>query len=334
MQRKSNLYCMILFAVLLTGTLWQTAVADIEDTVEKSFSVKEGGVLAIDSDLGSIQVTSGSSDKVIVKVYRTADASSSKRAEELLKELKLDFVQTGDRVEVTARFERESHFWHQNRLRLRFEAQVPKKFSVDLRTAGGSISVDDLEGRVDSKTSGGSLTFGKIIGPVVGKTSGGSIRLGGCKGDANVTTSGGSIHIGDVEGSVDASTSGGSIGISKAAGTVMAHTSGGGIHVEEVMGAIEASTSGGSVTAVITKQPEGPCRLMTSGGSVEVTLAKDIKVDLDAHTSGGHVYTDFPVTVQGEVGRSNLQGPINGGGPQLYLRTSGGGITIHKSGAI
>jgi hypothetical protein len=48
--------------------------------------------------------------------------------------------------------------------------------------------------------------------------------------------------------------------------------------------------------------------------------------------SGGHVANDFPVTVkaQGELKRSALQGKINGGGPLVWLRTSGGNIHIEK----
>ncbi len=331
---KPNFVC-VLFAVFLFAfapNIW----SDVEDTVEKSFSVPSGGTLVIDSDLGSIHVTTGESNRVLVKVRRSADTASKKRAEEIFKELKLDFLQEGDRVEVTARYERGKGFWEDRKLRLRFEVEVPKKFNVDLRTAGGSISVADLQGCVDSRTSGGSLNFGNIAGPVNGKTSGGSINLEGCKGDAQVRTSGGSIHIGNVEGRVDAHTSGGSIRIKRSSGKVTAETSGGSIHVEEVGGGIEASTSGGSVSAQIRQQPQGDCRLTTSGGGVTVTLASDIRVMVDAKTSGGQVYSDFPVTtpVAGEMRKSQLKGTINGGGPELYLRCSGGNIYIKKIDSI
>jgi DUF4097 and DUF4098 domain-containing protein YvlB len=113
-------------------------------------------------------------------------------------------------------------------------------------------------------------------------------------------------------------------------GNVVARTSGGGIHVDDVMGSIDARTSGGSVTARISRQPEDDCRLTTSGGSVTVSLAKDIRVDVDASTSGGRVSTDFPVTLRGEISKRSLRAKINGGGPELYLRTSGGSIHIRE----
>jgi hypothetical protein len=51
---------------------------------------------------------------------------------------------------------------------------------------------------------------------------------------------------------------------------------------------------------------------------------------VDAKTSGGKVVTEFPVIVQGELKKSVLVGKINGGGPELLLRTSGGNIKLYK----
>ncbi len=306
---------------------------DFEDSIEKSFQVAEGGKLTVESDLGSIEVKAVSGNTVEVEIIRTVRAHSEKEVDRVLEDLHIDFNHIGNNVSIITKYERGKlglFDWDHRNLRLRYIISVPRKYNVDLKTAGGSISVDDLEGEVFSKTSGGSLSFGQITGPVNGCTSGGSISLEGCAGMADVATSGGSINLGEVNGKVDARTSGGSISIDRAQGDVVAKTSGGSISVEEVMGSIDASTSGGTVTAHISKQPAADCRLSTSGGSVVAYLADGIGVDLDAHTSGGRVRTDFPVTVQGEISKSNLQAKVNGGGPLLYLRTSGGNISISK----
>jgi DUF4097 and DUF4098 domain-containing protein YvlB len=316
----------------MLACLLGSAIADIEDTVEKSYKVGDNGNLTVETDLGSIEVTAAGSGELKVTLYRKMDASTRKEADRILEDLETEFKQTGNDVSIIVRYHRDKSIfnWERSHLRLRFVIAVPKKYNVDLNTAGGSISVSDLTGKVLSRTSGGSLTFGHIQGPVDGKTSGGSITLDGCAGNADVRTSGGSIRIGEVDGQVQAMTSGGSINIEKARGSVVAETSGGGIHVDEVMGDINASTSGGSVSATITKQPAGPCRLKTSGGTITVELAPDIKVDVDAATSGGRVTTEFPVTVQGELSKTHLHATVNGGGPELLLRTSGGSIHINK----
>ncbi len=296
-----------------------------KDTVNKSFEVSPGGLLTVDADLGSIDVRSGTSNKVNVEVIREARDAGA------LDDLDLSIDQSGNNVTVSAKLPHGSNWFRHNRLRLSFFITVPRTYDVDLKTSGGSVKVADLEGRVLAKTSGGSLDLGQIVGPVEGKTSGGSIKLQACRGSADIRTSGGGIDIGDVDGNVAAETSGGSINIEQARGRVHARTSGGGIDVHEVFGEIDASTSGGSVSATIMQQPSGDCRLSTSGGGIEVRMAENIGFDVDAKTSGGRVRVDFPISAD-LIEKNAVRGPVNGGGPQLHLRTSGGNIRLEKAG--
>lgn len=306
---------------------------DVDDTLHKSFSVHAGGTLFVNTDLGALEIRAVQKNRVDISVLRKVDTIREEDAREILDDFQIDFEQRGDDVSVTGRWLGEGGRWWQRwrrKLRVRFVISVPIQYNVDVRTAGGSISVEDLEGEVKSKTSGGSLRFGHIRGPVYGRTSGGRITLAGCRGRAEVRTSGGSIRIGEVDGTVTATTSGGSIEIDRAAGPVRAETSGGSIHVKEVMGAIEATTSGGTIEATISRQPADRCYLKTSGGNVYVYLGAEVAVDLDASTSGGFVETDFPVTIQGRIDKHSLHARVNGGGPKLVLRTSGGSIYLKK----
>jgi len=323
------------YAVVLTVALAFVtaglAYAGQDNTITKSFKVEPGGKLVLDTDIGSVEVRGAPAGAVDITVEREVRNGHD---DKVLGDFKLNFEQRGNDVYVTGEYEKHGlsrlfdNIW--NKLRVRFIITVPSAYNADLRTSGGGVTVKDLKGEVVSKTSGGGLHFDKITGNVRGNTSGGSIEAGFVDGDVDVRTSGGDIRIEETKGTVLARTSGGGIRINKAWGDVDADTSGGSITAEEVMGALRADTSGGSVTATISSQPKSRCSLSTSGGSITVTLAADIAMDVNAHASGGHVSTDFPVTIQGEIDRSSLQAKINGGGPELYLRTSGGGIHIKK----
>ena len=324
---------MILQAVLFAGL----AIADaaVENNIERSFQVASGGRLTVDSDRGPIEVRTADHDHVEVKIERKVKKNGKRSVEEVLADLPITFDHSDDGITIRGKYREKSRWpWNRerNRLQVKFLITVPHRYNVDLKTSGGGISVADLEGEVRSQTSGGGLRFGNITGSVWGRTSGGSIKLEGTEGDADVKTSGGKITIGSVVGAVEAKTSGGSISIDKATGGVNAKTSGGSITVEEVMGGINAKTSGGSIKAYISRQPEGDCSLETSGGSVTAYLVEDIGIDVEARTSGGSVSTDVPIAtvVQGKVRKNRLQGAINGGGPLLKLRTSGGSIRLHK----
>ncbi len=301
--------------------------ADLSDNIKRTFKVRKGGTLTVDTDLGSIDVKTSSNEIVDVEVVRELRRGGSERLKDLIEKFSVDFIQDEGDIEIIGEKKED---WREkwNDIKIKYIITVPKKYNLNLKTSGGGISVDDLDGEVKAKTSGGSLHFGNIVGYVDAKTSGGGINLAGCQADVDIRTSGGSISIGDVEGNVNAHTSGGSIKIKKAMGEIIARTSGGGIKIEEAMGAIDANTSGGSVTAYISKQPKQDCRLKTSGGSVKIYLETNVSVDVNAKTSSGRVRTDFEIT--GVVEKKSVRGEINGGGPELYLRTSGGDISILK----
>jgi len=287
--------------------------ADEEQTWQKVFDVKPGGLLSLESDIGSVDIVGTTSDKVEVEVVAIVDAHSREKARKILDDFTLDFEQDSNSVSVFGKYKRQrSSFWGSvsNNIRVEFNISVPSQYDIDIYTAGGSIVISDLSGKVTVETSGGSLHFDGIKGTIHGNTSGGSITLRDCSGDCDVETSGGHIDITGV------------------LGQVVANTSGGGINIEEVSGMIDASTSGGGISARIVGQPKDDCRLETSGGGIVVYLNKDISVDINAETSAGHVESDFPVTTRGKIHRSSLHGRINAGGPELYLHTSAGNIEI------
>ncbi len=317
----------LIVAVFLT--LSGTARAADGQTLERNFEVNPGGKLYLNSDIGSIRIQTAAQKKVNVRVDIRFDSWHKGDIEDFMQNFKVDFSQTGDDVRVTAKL-RKKWMNHWNNMGVEFLVEVPRKYNLDVSTSGGSISVDDLEGELIAQTSGGSLHFGKIVGPVDGKTSGGSIQLEGCQGDAYIKTSGGSITVGEVEGDVVAHTSGGSISVERVNGSTDAKTSGGSITLREVKGTTSGKTSGGSVTAYISEQPEDNCSLETSGGTVTVYLASDIAAYLDAKTSSGKVNCDFQVQAEGKEDDHYLRGKMNGGGPELYLRTSGGNINLRK----
>lgn len=266
-----------------------------ENVVTKSFNVTSGGALTMNVERASIEVATHKSETIDIKVILNARTPSESKAEDIFDDYKMDFKHTGGDLDIEAEWLGSRGFFSKgNKLRVQFKITVPEKYDLDLKTSGGSIEVSDIDGEVKVKTSGGSLKLESVKGNLQGHTSGGSISIGKVEGEVKVRTSGGSIS------------------------------------VDEVMGTIDASTSGGSVSAYISKQPDGDCTLKTSGGSVTVKLSRDIKVDVDAKTSGGSVSSEFTVEGRNEKHHRTLTGKINGGGPLLYLRTSGGGIRIKE----
>ncbi|MEE9464823.1 MAG: DUF4097 family beta strand repeat-containing protein, partial [Candidatus Neomarinimicrobiota bacterium] len=289
-----------------------TGVLQAEETESRTFKVKPGGTLTVDTERGSIEVVAKGKKEVTVEVSKRLSRGWS--GDDDLDKFVVEYEQNGNDVIVTGKF-LDSHGWgfRNHRVGIRYRITVPEEYNLDIETSGGSINVSDLKGFANVRTSGGSLDLGEIDGPVNARTSGGSVSLEGSSGSADLRTSGGGITVGNVGGRLEA------------------RTSGGPIHVQEVMGAVNAETSGGSITAKIVKQPEQDCSLETSGGSITVYLAEDIAVNLDASTSGGGLWSDVSISTKGRIHPSSMRGTINGGGPELYLHTSGGNIKIYTN---
>ena len=74
--------------------------------------------------------------------------------------------------------------------------------------------------------------------------------------------------------------------------------------------------------------PEGD--LQTSGGSIEAEFPEEAACNLDARTSGGRVEVESELNLTGrtQIRRGHIVGRINGGGPDLRLRTSGGNVRV------
>jgi DUF4097 and DUF4098 domain-containing protein YvlB len=75
----------------------------------------------------------------------------------------------------------------------------------------------------------------------------------------------------------------------------------------------------------------GELELMTTNGSVDVTLPASAEFQVHAATTNGRISSDFPITVQGSFGLKALSGTVGGGGRELKVATTNGGIELKKS---
>lgn len=304
---------------VLVGLGWLFAAplildAKIERTVEKTFTVQPGGTLTVRTAGGNVSVEPGAGTMVKVVAKERIRADSDAQADELLKNLDLTIEQQGNDVTATAKYERKLANWFGSwpPVQVDFIVTVPSRYNTDLKTSGGNVTVGDLAGQTEARTSGGNVKLGNIDGTVDAGTSGGNVSLGSCTGDTKLRTSGGNVRAEKIVGKADLGTSGGDI------------------IVKLVENVLSAHTSGGNVEAGIGGALKGDCSLGTSGGEVRVKVDKAAAFQLDAATSGGSVRADgLTITLDGGgMGKSHLSGKVNGGGPVLKLRTSGGNIRV------
>ena len=232
-----------------------------------------------------------------------------------------------------------------------------------LETEGGHITVKDVAGELVATTGGGHITTGSIAGSATLHTSGGHIRMASVEGTAkletgggNVTvehsgtelvasTVGGQIEVGETTGLVRAKTGGGGIRVVRVSGPTNLETGGGSIYLTQVDSAVKASTGAGAITAWFVSPVKTPsrCELQSNDGDIVVYIPRQMPVTIDAQVELGdqhRVIVDpafaLKVSYAGDADPGHLiraEGPLNGGGEVLHLRTVAGNIQLVASDA-
>jgi len=250
--------------------------------IEKTLKLEPGGTVYLDTSGGDVRVRGAAESGARVVVTSTSDV-------ERVYDLRFDEQPHAVRIEAHRRS--PAGFWS-NHISLRFEIQVPKRTNLEIRTGGGDVRADELEGTFRMKTSGGDVETTDLRGNLDAETSGGDMRVRELKGDLRLHTSGGDIRAAGISGHVEVQSSGGDIEVDLARGNAY----------------------GGDIE--------------TSGGEIRVALDPAVSLDLDASAGGGDVHTDLPLTITGKVAESSLRGTLGKGGQLLRLHSAGGDIRV------
>lgn len=311
-------------AAVCAVLMFAPATARGDFRMEKSLAFEPGASFRLETDSGSVSVSGTSADGAEVVITSRRDDIEERF------DFSFDDSGSGARIRVEKRGSGFRSWFNNDGGGLHFEVRLPRRAEVFVDTAGGRISLEGIDGEVELRTSGGSIGVDDVTGDVLADTSGGAIKISSVEGDVDADTSGGSISIRDVSGKAVADTSGGAISMRDVGGDVVADTSGGGIDIDGAGGMVKADTSGGPVTVVFAAGNDHGGSLSSSGGRVTAVIDPGVGLEIDASSSGGSVRTDVPLTIRGEISKTDIRGTLNGGGAMLRLRSSGGGVRIES----
>ena len=140
---------------------------------------------------------------------------------------------------------------------------------------------------------------------------------------------------------------GGEILVENIEGELTVSNTNGGITLNNVAGTVNAGTTNGNVRASLTRVTAAKEMAFTShNGTVDVTLPPTTKANLRMRSDNGDVYSDFDVqlaaappvvqesrSVNGRyrISRNrSIVGAINGGGPEVELRTFNSNVYVRR----
>lgn len=288
--------------------------------MERSFDAGERAALKIDSFYGSVNVREVPGAKSIdVVVVQTAPEDTEAGMDRRLGTLDLNLGQEADgAVVLSAQFHRSVTWTWESwpPVAVVFEVTVPSRCDVEIRTGDGQIVLGSVAGRVDLASESGSIFTKEIDGSVKARSRSGAVSITACTGAIDVKTETANITVGRAGGRTVLSSRGGYIELQRAAGEVVVRGDGSDAQV-------------GFVSPI-----REPADLSLSGGSLVMELESNAASTLDLRASRlGRVNLrgKLPMEVQsGGVGKSTLQSTVNGGGPRLLARTSGGNVWVRS----
>lgn len=250
------------------------------------------------SDHPDVYVSTGSGDIHI--------AASSDEQLTIIGHVHLDWNHSGDTTERAQRvvqnppIEQSGNTIHigepadralLNHISIDYEIRAPRNAALNLRTGSGDIEINGV-GRFLAATSGS-----------------------------------GSLRAHDVHGPADLHTGSGDIELYEAGpGDVEARTGSGSLQLHGLNGRLQAHTGSGDLNA--DGRVQGPGDLSSGSGNVRLQLSSGTRLNLAASTGSGTVHTDIPELRSSSEDHHNLDGAVNGGGPELKLHTGSGDIEV------
>src|SRR5258708_12140436 len=173
-----------------------SAVAARAEDVTKSFAVSGRAHVRVETNDGSVRVTSGDSKQVEFRVEY--------QGYELGKNLRVDARQDGDKVELSARVTGNWGFsFGRNSRHLHIEVRMPREADLHVETGDGSVQAESINGTVNVHTGDGSVKASALSGTIDLHTNDGSITVENLKGDVRLRTGDGSLEGRDLGGNVE-----------------------------------------------------------------------------------------------------------------------------------
>jgi DUF4097 and DUF4098 domain-containing protein YvlB len=171
----------------------------------------------------------------------------------------------------------------------------------------------------------------QIVSQVQVETGGGQIRARGPRRSEDASwTASFELNV-PQQSKLTLRTVNGGIAIATLQGSVDFKATNGGVSLEDVGGDIRGTTTNGGLAIDLTGDRWNGSGLdvETHNGGVKMTLPAAYSAELETGTTNGRVRVDFPITVQGLVGKQ-LHTTLGAGGPKIRAMTHNGGVDIRR----
>lgn len=297
---------------------------EVTERFSKTARVGRTGVFDLSNISGDIIVTGGGGDDVKIEAVKRARARDGDDAKRLLDELRIEVVETANRVEVRTLYPRNRRNYSGS---VDYTISMPSGASATLRTVSGDVRVSNVKGELRAESVSGDMVTSGASNLSLVKTVSGDIEVTDATADGEVSVS-------TVSGNLTAR------GL-KARWLDLGSVSGDVLLTNVTSERATVKSVSGNLEYAGPLARSGRYELTTHSGTVRLAVSGTTGFELEATTFNGDVRSDFPLTLRGGMGpegrtgrRSRLNRSIRGSygdaSAIVNLKSFSGDIVVTK----
>jgi hypothetical protein len=295
---------MIMFTI--AGLIWLNVTSawakEYTFSYQKIIDIEQPVVLQLNLVRGSVYLSGGDEDRLIIEAVKRIRATDENEAEEVADHIEIKVEVLPEEIDINTNYlrmlSRSPSFWQKvlgagsdSYGSVDYRISLPLKSSVQIRSMVADIELSSIEGEIQIDNTAGKTHGEFLFGPVTIRQPQGKIDLRWVEGDIRIKSSSAAITIQQSHGAIDLVTLNGEVNIQTELDSPRDYL---------------VETNSGSITFMIPEASSGV---------------------LNIETQTGDVQTEMPVAIK-SVSSNRLVGEFGRGGPTIKLSSSSGDVTV------
>lgn len=267
----------------------------VSDKIEKTFDVKSGTLLKVDTNFSTVRIEPGTSNsQIAAAVFRKTGADTKEEAQEIMKRYEVTLEQTADAVEITVKLTNtkgEDNKGHNTMMHCDVVVTVPVKTPIELRNSFGDVGIQGIQSDIRSENKFGSTAIIKTQGTLKASSEYGQLAVQEHDGNGSVRG-----QFGDV-------------------------------FVDKLTGDLTIEVGYGK-TKVSTDLKEAKIDGKFSFGEVQINLPNDYAGKVEAFASFGEIKAPDSLRREKKTFNEKVEGEIGNGQGLVQIKNSYAPVTI------
>ena len=299
--------------------------------LQKQFDVAESGRLFVAVPSAEIHLHATDLDRAKIEV--SVNTGSKQEALNYIDRIKLR-VRAVDkqtiRIESKSIYQSQFQGWNAvDTFRARIDISLPRRFNVDIQTAGSDVSLNGLEGRLALQVSGGAVQGEKLKGKLEVFGYGSAIQIDQFEGTKlDLMAAGGSLQADNLKAEhITIRTASTDTQLANIEGPASLAFHNGYTDINNLFGPVTASVQGGNAALALSELDEVTLQIL--GGELDLKL--DTSMEAWLLFEGPDLEMSDSFAFEGDKTEDRIEGSLNGGKQVLRAQVASGTLRCTPS---